>query len=84
LVWFGLLSARRLRRHYSGSSPKIDGRHFNSSFPKIFPRFAATRDWRYTRQSGLDVCIGNRIDDPPRCENKNYGVRLMCDRVALR
>jgi hypothetical protein len=63
---------------------RIDARQFNSSFPKVFPRFVQHAIWRYCSQSGLDVCNGNQIDDHVRCENKNCRARLMCDRVALR
>jgi hypothetical protein len=63
---------------------QVDARQFNAAFPKVFPRFVQHAIWRYCSQSGLDVCNGNRINDSRRCENKDYRVRLMCDRVALR
>ena len=63
---------------------QIDARQFNSSFPKVFPRFVQHAIWRYCNQSGLDVCNGNRIDDGKRCSNLDCRMRLMCDRIALR
>jgi hypothetical protein len=63
---------------------RIDARQFNPTFPQTFPRFVQYAVWRYCSQSGPDVCNGNRIDDAKRCENRDCGVRLLCDRLALR
>jgi hypothetical protein len=63
---------------------KIDGRQFNRSFPKIFPRFVQLAIWRYCSQQGLDICNGNRVDDRHRCQNRHCRLYGMCDRVRLK
>jgi hypothetical protein len=49
---------------------QIDARQFNLRFPRIFPRFVQHAIWRYCSLSGLDVCNGNRINDPVVAETR--------------
>jgi hypothetical protein len=62
----------------------LDARQFNSSYPRVFPRFVQHAIWQHCARNGLDVCNGNRINDRKRCENRDCRVRPMCDRVMLR
>jgi hypothetical protein len=64
----------------SALSERIDARQFNSSFPKIFPRFIQHAVWSYCAGEGLNVCNGNRIDDGARCRNRGCRLFLLCDR----
>lgn len=43
---------------------RIDARSFNPRFPRVFPRFVQHAIWRYCATDGLDLCNGNRIDEP--------------------
>jgi len=63
---------------------RIDGRQFNVSFPKTFPRFIQNSIWRYCSQAGVDVCNGNQIDDRSRCSNMWCRLYTQCDRLSLR
>ncbi len=61
----------------------IDARTFNRQFPRVFPRFIQSAVWRYSAQTGFDVCNGNRVDDTRPCQNTHCRVRPKCDRIAL-
>jgi hypothetical protein len=63
---------------------QIDGRQFNRSFPKVFPRFVQHAIWRYCSQQGLDTCNGNRVDDRHRCQNLHCRLYGICDRIRLK
>jgi hypothetical protein len=64
-------------------SKQIDARSFNSSFPRLFPRFVQHAIWQYCSQQGLNVCNGNRIDDRKCCDNIYCRVFKLCDRISL-
>ncbi|MEW6450047.1 MAG: hypothetical protein AB1490_05325 [Pseudomonadota bacterium] len=61
----------------------IDARHFNASYPKVFPRFVQHAMWSFCAQQHSNVCNGNKIDDTKRCNNKECVVRFLCDRMRL-
>jgi hypothetical protein len=63
---------------------QIDAQRFNRSFPQVFPRFVQLAIWRYCSQQGFDVCNGNRLDDPHRCQNRHCRLYRICDRIRLK
>ncbi len=67
-----------------GAADRIDARSFNSSFPKIFPRFVQHAIWRYCAAEGLDLCNGNRIDDHKRCQINYCYLFQICGRKSLK
>lgn len=62
----------------------IDARNFNSSFPKVFPRFVQHSIWQYCGQSALNICNGNQIADASQCTNMWCELYTRCDRLPLR
>ena len=68
----------------SGLSEAIDARQFNSTFPRVFPRYVQRAIWAYCAEEGLRVCNGRTIDDHHRCKNLDCRLYSMCDRLALR
>jgi hypothetical protein len=62
----------------------IDATAFNSGFPRVFPRFVQNAVWRYSAESALNICNGNRINDDARCDYSYCRIRSACDRVSLR
>ncbi len=61
----------------------VDARRFNSTFPKVFPRFVQHAIWRYCADLGLNICNGNQIDDHRQCANSECGLYSRCDRLVL-
>jgi hypothetical protein len=63
---------------------RVDATAFNSSFPKVFPRFVQYALWRFCAGDGLNICNGNRINDTSDCGNSHCPTFESCDRLALK
>jgi hypothetical protein len=63
---------------------KIDARHFNPSYPAVFPRFVQHAIWQFCAENGLSRCNGRRIDDRAACHQTDCPVFERCARVPLK
>jgi hypothetical protein len=62
---------------------RIDARHFNKSFPRVFPRYVQFALWRYCALDALNICNSNRIDDQERCQLRWCRLFAQCARYPV-